>query len=276
MTAKGATSELVLLGSGTAVPVPDRTPSGHLVRRADRSSQVLLDSGPGTAQRLAHHGVKLDRLDAILYTHLHPDHTLDYLAIAFAFKNPSFGASRTPEIPVVGPPGFAAFVKRVKDLYGPWMEPERPRLLVREIGPGKKFGAGAFEALAMKTAHTPESQGYRLVDGEGAVLAYSGDSDECDDLVDLARGADLFLCECSFPDAAYAPGHLTPSRAGRLAERAKARRLVLTHFYPECADTDLVRREARAAFSGEITVGSDGLVVPYGPSKKGATGEGRS
>lgn len=265
------TSELVILGSGTAIPSAERTPSGHLVRRRAGSpgAAVLLDSGAGTAQRLARLGVRLDDLGAILYTHFHPDHTLDYLSIAFALKNPTYGKSRVSEIPVFGPPGFEAFVERVSGLYGRWMEPDAPRLAVSEAGPGARFrvAGGAFTVGVRKTVHTPESQGYRLADADGAVLAYSGDSDECDDLVDLARDADVFLCECSFPDALYAPGHLTPSRAGRLAARAGARKLVLTHFYPECSDPAAILREARGAYAGEIVLGSDGLRVPFGPGE---------
>jgi ribonuclease BN (tRNA processing enzyme) len=262
------TSVLVVLGSGTAIPSAERTPSGHLVRLSDGSSAVLLDSGAGTAQRLARRGVRLDSLDAILYTHLHPDHTIDYLSIAFALKVPNFGTSRVAPIPVVGPPGFRAFVERVTSLYGDWMVPAQPRLDVRESGPGVSFRAGAYDVVARKTLHTEESQGYRLVDPFGAILAYSGDSDECDGLVDLARDADVFLCECSFPDAGYAPGHLTPSRAGRVAHEAGARRLVLTHLYPECADAEAVVREARRSpFRGEIAVARDGFEGPYGPDR---------
>jgi ribonuclease BN (tRNA processing enzyme) len=260
------TSELVLLGSGTAIPAAERTPAGHLVRRADGSGAVLLDSGAGTAQRLARIGVRLDQLDAILYTHLHPDHTLDFVSIAFAFKNPTYGKSGKTEMPVFGPPGFRGFAERVAHLYGAWVEPEAPRLVIREVAPGETVRAGAFTVVARKTVHTTESQGYRLTDSDGAVLAYSGDSDECDDLVRLARGADVFLCECSFPDAYYAPGHLTPSRAGRVAAQAGARQLVLTHFYPECAsDPDRVESEARSTFAGKIVLGSDGLRLPFGP-----------
>jgi ribonuclease BN (tRNA processing enzyme) len=93
----------------------------------------------------------------------------------------------------------------------------------------------------------------------GAVLVYSGDSGEAPALAELARGADLFACECSFPDEHEVEHHLTPSGAGRLAAAAACRRLLLTHFYPE---TDPVEAGARAArvFGGRIELARDGSV----------------
>ena len=80
---------LLVLGSGTGIPNIKRQAPGYLLTVDGK--RILLDSGPGTLQRLIHYGVTYQDIDYILYTHLHPDHTLDLAAILFAARN---GADR--------------------------------------------------------------------------------------------------------------------------------------------------------------------------------------
>jgi ribonuclease BN (tRNA processing enzyme) len=105
-------------------------------------------------------------------------------------------------------------------------------------------------------AHNPESRAYRITGADGFTVAYSGDTDICDALVNLAGGADLFICEASLPDEQKVPGHLTPSLAGHIAARAAVGHLVLTHLYPEC-DTVDIAAQCRRTWSGPLTVARD-------------------
>jgi ribonuclease BN (tRNA processing enzyme) len=105
------------------------------------------------------------------------------------------------------------------------------------------------------TNHTEGSLAYR-VEAEGRSLVYSGDTDESDSLVDLARGADLLVLEAANPFKV--PGHLTPAEAGRLAAKAGVGRVLLTHFYPPCDAVDVVALAAQE-FSGEVLRAEDGL-----------------
>ena len=81
---------LTVLGSGTAVPVPDRFPAGYLVERG--ASKVLVDCGPGSLRRLAQAGVSPAELDAVLLTHYHTDHCADLAALLFALRSPHLRA----------------------------------------------------------------------------------------------------------------------------------------------------------------------------------------
>jgi ribonuclease BN (tRNA processing enzyme) len=103
--------------------------------------------------------------------------------------------------------------------------------------------------------HTAQSLGYRLV-GDTGSIAFSGDADECDELVELARDVDVFVCEAATPDGQKLDGHLTPQLTAGYAARANVRRLVLTHFYPECSGHDL-RAAAASAFAGELILAED-------------------
>ena len=93
----------------------------------------------------------------------------------------------------------------------------------------------------------------RITHATGSVIAYSADTDECANLVEAARGADLFLCEAAFQEGRdSARGvHLTGKRAGRVATDADVRSLVLTHI-PVWTDCTIVRGEAAGEYRGPI------------------------
>jgi ribonuclease BN (tRNA processing enzyme) len=240
---------LTVLGSGTAIPVPDRFPAGYLVEAAGQ--RVLVDCGPGSLRRLAQAGVGLEALDAVFLTHYHTDHCADLGPLLFALRSPHY-AGRKP-LHVFAAPGLERFVRTLTEVW-PWIQPRDYELRLREILPGT-LRLGGLQVRALPIRHTAQSLGYRFEDAGGSA-AFSGDADECDELVELARGADVFVCDAAFPDERRTEGHLTPGLAGAHAARAGARKLVLTHFYPECDGCDVVA-QARAAFTGEVAAATD-------------------
>ena len=94
----------------------------------------------------------------------------------------------------------------------------------------------------------------RITDASGAVLTFSGDTGVCDSIVDLAQGADAFLCEASWT---HAPGerpehlHLSGTEAGQIAQRAGVGELLLTHIPPWTSREDVIT-EAKAEFHGPV------------------------
>jgi ribonuclease BN (tRNA processing enzyme) len=93
----------------------------------------------------------------------------------------------------------------------------------------------------------------RFTDPSGATLVYSGDTGYCDALVDLARGADVFLCEASWThDPSRPPNlHLSGTEAGMAAARAGVAELLLTHIPPWTSREDVIS-EAKAEFDGPV------------------------
>ena len=91
---------------------------------------------------------------------------------------------------------------------------------------------------------------------EGKVVAYSGDTDYCPNLIELAKGVDLLILECSLPDDMKIDGHLTPSLAGRVARETECKRLLLTHFYPPCDKYDIVEI-VKKQYKGEVKLAED-------------------
>jgi ribonuclease BN (tRNA processing enzyme) len=254
MTRAHPSVEVWLLGSGTGIPHPRRRPPALAVRTG--KYLILFDCGAGTLWSLAQAGLEFRDLDWLFLTHFHPDHSGDLASLLFAARSPFSG--RKKPLVIGGPPGLVDFHRRLNCVYGEWIHLERDLLSLREIDPSVSASldlpCGRLAPLAM--AHTAASLGYRLETREGAVIAYSGDTDYCANAALLAKDADLFVCECSFPDHLKTAGHLSPRWAGRLASEARCRRLVLTHLYPACDGVDLAAA-CREEYDGDILVADD-------------------
>ncbi len=242
---------VTILGSGTAVPSAERFPAGVLVEGG--GVRVVVDLGPGVLRRLAAVGVAPESVDAVLLTHYHVDHCADVAALLFALHAPD---TTRPPLRIVGGPGLGRFLAGLRAAWPGWLEPRGYELREHEIAPGP-FAVGGLEVTAHAIAHTAASLAYRLHEPEtGAVAAISGDATPCAGLVDVARGAHLFVCESAFPDAAPRAGHLTPRLAGEAAAAAGVATLCLTHFYPACEGHD-VAAEARRVFGGRVVAAHD-------------------
>lgn len=240
---------LTVLGSGTAIPVPDRFPAGY--RLSAGTTEMLVDCGPGVLRRFAQSGGDLRTLAAVLFTHYHTDHCADLAALLFALRSPHFAGR--PPLRLCGAKGLQRLVDTLTSAW-PWLAPRGYELQIDERLPGS-FAVGAFEVTAVPIRHTAQSLGYRCR-AEDAAVALSGDADTCDELVELARGVDLFVCDAATPDGQKLDGHLTPSLAAEHAARAGAQALLLTHFYPECQGHDLVA-QAQPHFTGPVHLAAD-------------------
>jgi len=248
--------ELIVIGSGTGVPSRRRGSPALAVRAAQKV--VLLDLGAGTLRAMLQWGLDFNQIDILALSHRHPDHVGDLVPFFFASRY-ALGYTRKEPFWLLAARGFAGFYARLQEAFGDWVEPPEGLMRLKELSP--EFPDEVrWEGLAVKSAptdHTEGSLAYRL-EAESRSLVYSGDTDVSDSLVALAWGADLLVLEAAMPYKV--PGHLTPVAAGRLAARAGARRLLLTHFYPPCDEVDVVALAAQE-FSGEILRAEDGLKI---------------
>ncbi len=244
--------EVYVIGSGTGVPSLKRGSPGTVVKVGE--SIILLDSGPGTLRQLLKVDIDFRDIGYLIYSHLHPDHTSELVPFLFASQYGS-EEKRTKELHTIGPIGIAEFHQRLKQAYGKWIDPQSYQLEMTEIT-DEELSFADFKLQGFPLVHSGHSVGYRLKSPEGKVVAYSGDTDYCPNLIELAKGVDLLILECSLPDDMKIDGHLTPSLAGRVARETECKRLLLTHFYPPCDKYDIVKI-VKEQYKGEVKLAED-------------------
>jgi len=198
-------------------------------------------------------GITYRDIDVLLYTHIHPDHVSDLVPIIFASKYADL--PREKELLCIGGAGFKSYFDKLKNLYGSWIDPKSYQLNIKEISQGALLYLD-LKILSKPMAHIPESVGYRIEFKDGKSMAISGDTDYCQNIIDLALEVDLLVIECSFPDGKKVEGHLTPSLAGRIGLESQSKKLLLTHLYPVCDQFDILK-QCSEVYQGEIIVGED-------------------
>lgn len=263
-------ARLHVLGAGAILPRRDYGCAGYALRATEGGPLTLFDCGPGSVRALGRDGLALTDVRGVILSHFHLDHCLDVFALAFARHNPRF--TPAPALELVGPEGFHGWLARAPQALGHWARD--PRASAHEVALdaagrgahrlGAELPAAELELACVRTGHTPEALAWRATLADGTSLAYTGDTGPSPAVARLARDVDLFVVECSFPDGAGVPNHLTPLGAGRMAAEAGARRLLLTHFYPEL-DPEHAGEGAARAYDGPIELARDGSVHAVGP-----------
>jgi ribonuclease BN (tRNA processing enzyme) len=222
---------VTVVGCSPAWPNPGSAQSGYLV---EASGRLLLDCGPGVLPRLRQQE-PWPRLDAIAITHFHLDHWGDLVAWTWGAQ---FGPGRgTPTVTLWVPPRGADALRNFGTHFGNETMFEKAFDL-REYADGEPFEAGGVSVMPIRTQHYDlETYGFRVTDGE-RTLAYSGDSGPSDALVEIARDADLFLCEATLETSHEGNGlrgHLSAHEAVAAFRKAGAKRLVIVHRPHELA-----------------------------------------
>jgi len=251
--------KITILGSGTCVPSLKRSSCSVLIEIGQ--NLLLFDSGAGTMRRLLEAGVTIDRLSHIFYSHLHPDHTGELVTLLFASKYPNT-YKRLKPFTIVAAEGFVNFYEKLKFAYGEWIELAPGLLRISELDTKGRdhLDCGLFDVDSLPMEHTDMSLAYRITGPNGKSVVYSGDTDLCDNLVTLAKGVDVLICDSALPDEMKVPGHLTPSLAGKIATQAGAKKLVLSHFYPECEAVD-ISEQCRKTYHGPLVLAEDLLEI---------------
>lgn len=216
---------LDVIGSSPAWPNPGGACSGYLV-----DGRLLLDAGPGVLAKLRERGA-WPEVVAIAITHLHLDHWGDLIPWVWGTL---FGPGNGHRPALWLPPGAREQLRPVLALLGGEDILERAFELA-EYEAGTPFEAAGLELTALPVVHYDVGAfGFR-VRGD-RILGYSGDSGPCGSLAEIARDADLFLCEATLERAELdgpQRGHLDPEEAAEAG--AGAKRLLLTHRPAELA-----------------------------------------
>jgi ribonuclease BN (tRNA processing enzyme) len=250
---------LTFLGTGSAMPVPDRVQTGLLLERDDR--RLLVDCGAGVLHRLAGTDAGYEGVSTVLLTHLHLDHVADLLPLLKARW-----LAGNAGLEVVGPAGTKAMLDDLFDTFD-YLD-GRVDLRVREVG-AHEFSVAGFDVSARETRHSVDGLAYRFageadVDGGrgGGDLTISGDTEAFAGLAAFADGSALFVHDCSFPDDVDVSNHPTPTTLGDALAGHDYGRVYLSHLYPH---TEGRHEEMLAAverrYDGDVRFARDGLRV---------------
>ena len=243
--------EIIILGSGTGIPSLERGSPG-LVAKVGKDV-ILFDSGPGTLNRLLKMDIDYRELDYIFYTHFHPDHITELVPFLFACKYHS--NPRTKPLKIIGANGLKNIYFGLFEVYGEWIVPDKYEVEIIELD-GSPFEGNGWTVYSKNLKHVESSMGYRVEDEKRNSFVYSGDTEYCKEIVELARNTNLLILECAFPNEHRAKGHLYPKLAGRVAKESNCKYLVLNHMYPVCDKYDM-SKECKKEFDGKITVARD-------------------
>lgn len=266
-----------VLGSGGPELQDKRASSSYLVWE-NGQARILVDAGGGSALRFGESGATMSQPDALLFTHLHVDHSGDFAAL---IKSSWFEDRKRP-LPIYGPPGndfMPSTTEFVSDFFGekrgayrylgellaPGEESSykmQPHVVTAGSTPATVFRSGDLAASAVRVIHDDvPALAWRIAIGDRAIV-FSGDTNgEGEGLARLAANADLFIAHNAVPEGATGVErhlHMPPSVIGELARAAHVRSLVLSHRMLRTLGKEVeTQAEIRKRYAGPLTFAND-------------------
>ncbi len=216
--------DLLFLGSGNAFA------SGRYWGSFLLNGRYLFDASPVALPHLKRCGVVLEDIEAIFISHFHGDHWfgLPFLLLEYAEQT-----HRTKDLTIYGPPGIEERVRTVTEAGFPHLLDHKKSYQETyiDLRDGLEGEVADLKYVSRSVTHVDDMDcfGFR-VQADGKTVAYSGDSQLCDPLLELADGADVFVVECSCWDGACGP-HMSPNEVRELRRRLGPKpTFILTHL----------------------------------------------
>lgn len=276
-------AKLHVLGSGGPRPTKARFGSAHVVDVGGR--KIMFDCGPAATYKLVQTGLHPLDIDYLFFTHHHFDHDVDYPCFMMTRWDESIGKENT--LKVFGPNNTESITDRLVgengafayDLNARINHPlsqamyelrggtlPRPKLTVdaRDVDPGTVFTGNDFEVTAAPAEHVEpfhDSLAYRLDTKEGSIV-FTGDTQPCEKVVELARGADALVSMCGNFDSNLDKRGINWGQTGTLgaaevAAEAGVKELFLVHVGPDLSSEEgrvAGLKEIKTIFDGEVTM----------------------
>ena len=223
---------------------------------------MLIDCGAGAVHALSRYGVPWESMTHIALSHYHVDHAGEIAALFQGLKYGMLGPRSEPLV-LMGPVGLNRVMEGLELAFGSELFAMKFPLEVKILEPGEAIAIDDdFLLKTAKTPHNEESIALRI-EACRRVLCYTGDTSYSEPLAHFFSDADVLISECSFEESREGGIHLSVAEAARMASRARARKLVVTHFYFQVDEARLIAR-LQKHFSGEIVTGRDGAVIVIG------------
>jgi len=254
----------VFLGTSGAVPSLERDTTSLVF--VGQGESILVDCGGSPIQKLLHAEVDPMSVGRVIITHIHPDHAYGLPSLVQSL----FLMGRTSPLRVSCREEHA---EPLRALLGLFELRERPGMfpIAFDAVPARErvpvASTPSFAVTASPNAHggMPNLALRFDVRETGRAIVYSSDTEPCEAVVTLARGADTLIHEATFAERGRGRfgAHSTAGEAGAIAARAGVRRLILTHIDPEYhGEVDAMAAEARAHFGGLVEISREFVSYP--------------
>jgi len=254
---KGSFSlKIIVLGSGSCVPSFVRYPASYFFSPPNLKENWLVDVGEGALFRLSEAKESYREIDRIFVSHTHPDHIEALVPLLLAL-NYTPGFKRQKPLFIYGPDNVWEYLRMRLD-FAPYVKCNFPLEFI-PCSDGSEVKIRDFLLKTEKMVHFEPTLGFRWEIGD-KVVVYGADGALSDALIELSSNADLLISESSYTKNKPGPGHLTTFEAGKVAAEAGARKLLLSHFYPEVAgmNEEEIKAQVRSSgYEGQIIVAKD-------------------
>lgn len=248
--------KIVVLGSGSCVPSYQRYPASYFFHPTFLKENWLVDIGEGALFRLSEARESYREIDRIFISHTHPDHIGALVPLILALKyTPGF--KRSKPLFIYGPGKVWEYLKMHSD-FASYLKCDFPLEFI-SCSDGSEVKVRDCLVETKKMEHFEPTLGFRW-NIDGRVIVYGADGALSDALTFLSRNADLLILESSYAMNKPSPGHLTTFEAGKVAHETGARKLLLSHFYPEVAGMNKEEVESQvrtSGYEGEIIMAED-------------------
>jgi len=244
--------QLIVLGCYSPYPPADGACSGYLLQ--NENLNCMLDCGHGTFAQLQKY-INFRELHTLIITHFHPDHYADIHALRQAFLGAFRDGSRKDPLIVYAPSKPEVHYEELSSWRDVFITIPLEEAMLRE----NKFGNIGFNFFP--TNHPMPCFGVRVNMGK-KIFTYTSDTAWASDLIEQCQDSNILLAEASLreTDMSYASkGHLTAKQAGLLAQKSAAKKLILTHLWPEY-NLNQLKREAEVSFDGPVELAQMGKV----------------
>jgi ribonuclease BN (tRNA processing enzyme) len=275
-------TSIYVLGAGTPTPTAQRFGSSFVIKTED--NQIMLDCGPAATHKLVQAGLWPTDIDHLFFTHHHFDHDIDYPCFLLCRWDQSigkenelkvFGPTLTEKITegVIGEEGifshdwkarvYHPLSQKVYKNRGGILPRKPPSVNAKDVGAGTVYTAKNWEVTSTNAQHVQpylDSLAYRLETKSGKSVVFTGDTQPCKSVTNLAKDADVMLCMCwddqeEMYMSGESKGQCGTTEAGKMAQKAGVKKLILVHMGPNISKHGPLEKglgDIREVYSGEV------------------------
>lgn len=283
-------AEIYILGGGTPTPTPERFGTSYVADIGGK--QIMIDCGPATTHKLVKAGLWPTNIDYVFFTHHHFDHDVDFPCFLLCRWDQSNGSEEKLEVygptltekfteGIIGEEGVFAhdWKARMKFVSSQQVFVNRggklprlaPDVFAKDINPGHVYSGDSWEVTATEAVHVQpylDSLAYRIDSDEGSIV-FTGDTEPCRAVIDLAADADVMFCMCWDDEESMISnkeniGQTGTKGAAAMAQEAGVKKLVLSHIGANLSSHPLMEKgigDTKAIYDGELVFSEELMTV---------------